>query len=122
MGSNLKIAALSVAAAVLGALFLALAATSLSQGYAVVGRLSATTIVRAASPTEFYLVVIGMAVLGMVLFGSAVVMLLARGARKERLLAYMNATVFAVRPTLWWLGACVSVLLGVLMLRALVRT
>jgi hypothetical protein len=118
VNDNLKIALSAAVAFGISLAFGVLAVESVVQGYAVVGKYVSRTIVQAEAPVAFYLSISAMFALALALLIAGVVFLSARGVRRERLLAYLNAKVFGVRTGIRWLLVLFLVALAVLVVAA----
>jgi hypothetical protein len=98
MLDTLKLALMSLVAAALSIMFFFLAAESVSNGYAVVGRHGRIVFTRAESPTAFYVAVCAMCIFAMFMLICSVLLVTSKGASRERRLAYLNRHVFRVGP------------------------
>lgn len=121
VNGTLKIALSALVAFVLSLAFAMLAAKSIAQGYAAVGRYSALTLTRAESPLAFYLSVSSLCALAVAMLLGGLVFVSTRGARRDKLLSHLNSTVFGVRSSIRWLLAAALLSLGALAVTALVN-
>jgi hypothetical protein len=111
MRDSLKLFALSVVTAAIGVAALILARSTLQQGYAVVGRGTARVIALNESPLAFYASVAALVLIGLAAVVGAAILVFTRGQARRRAVAFVDARVFGVRPSIRWLAIGLTVLL-----------